>query len=203
MDSDMRFEDQVAVVTGAGRGSDAPLLCASPPKARVWHVSVGRRKTQKKPLMKSTSSGVNQQRRTQSMSQIMRLCKKSAARMLEDFGRADILVNNAGMTRDVLAMRMSLEDWDASSTPTCEARLVLSTRYSRDDQAAQRSNRQYQFCNRSDGQRRADKLRGEQSRLDRFNQIARARIGQPQYHSQCRGAGICHNRHDRRAIRSS
>ena len=47
------------------------------------------------------------------MSQIMQLCKKSAARILEDFGRADILVNNAGVTRDALAMRMSLEDWDA------------------------------------------------------------------------------------------
>ena len=47
------------------------------------------------------------------MSRITRPCKKSARKILEDFGRADILVNNAGVTRDVLAMRMSLEDWDA------------------------------------------------------------------------------------------
>ena len=38
--------------------------------------------------------------------------QKMASRILEDFGRADILVNNAGVTRDTLAMRMSLEDWD-------------------------------------------------------------------------------------------
>src|SRR5205823_12223119 len=38
---------------------------------------------------------------------------KIGDRILEDFGRADILVNNAGVTRDGLAMRMSLEDWDA------------------------------------------------------------------------------------------
>jgi len=33
--------------------------------------------------------------------------------VLADFGTADILINNAGITRDVLAMRMSLEDWDS------------------------------------------------------------------------------------------
>ena len=38
--------------------------------------------------------------------------QKIGARILEDFGRSDILVNNAGVTRDALAMRMSLEDWD-------------------------------------------------------------------------------------------
>ena len=34
------------------------------------------------------------------------------AQILEDFGKIDILVNNAGVTRDRLAMRMSIEDWD-------------------------------------------------------------------------------------------
>lgn len=32
---------------------------------------------------------------------------------LEKFGRLDILVNNAAITRDTLALRMKLEDWDA------------------------------------------------------------------------------------------
>ncbi|MEO8026795.1 MAG: 3-oxoacyl-ACP reductase FabG, partial [Bryobacteraceae bacterium] len=30
----------------------------------------------------------------------------------KDFGRIDILVNNAGVTKDGLALRMKLEDWD-------------------------------------------------------------------------------------------
>src|SRR5207245_4224303 len=38
--------------------------------------------------------------------------QKVGARILDDFGKVDILVNNAGVTRDALAMRMSLEDWD-------------------------------------------------------------------------------------------
>jgi 3-oxoacyl-[acyl-carrier protein] reductase len=33
--------------------------------------------------------------------------------VLEKFGRLDILVNNAAITRDGLAMRMKLDDWDA------------------------------------------------------------------------------------------
>ena len=33
--------------------------------------------------------------------------------VLEKFGKLDILVNNAAITRDTLAMRMKLEDWDA------------------------------------------------------------------------------------------
>jgi 3-oxoacyl-[acyl-carrier protein] reductase len=33
--------------------------------------------------------------------------------VLEKFGRLDILVNNAAITRDGLAMRMKLDDWEA------------------------------------------------------------------------------------------
>src|SRR5206468_6833477 len=38
--------------------------------------------------------------------------QKVCEQILADFGRADILVNNAGVTRDMLSMRMSPEDWD-------------------------------------------------------------------------------------------
>jgi 3-oxoacyl-[acyl-carrier protein] reductase len=38
--------------------------------------------------------------------------QKVGAKILEDFTKIDILVNNAGVTRDGLAMRMSVEDWD-------------------------------------------------------------------------------------------
>ncbi len=39
--------------------------------------------------------------------------KEALASTVKDFGRIDILVNNAGMTRDGLALRMKLDDWDA------------------------------------------------------------------------------------------
>ncbi|MCS7089778.1 MAG: 3-oxoacyl-[acyl-carrier-protein] reductase [Verrucomicrobiota bacterium] len=39
--------------------------------------------------------------------------ENAAARILGQTGRVDILVNNAGITRDMLLMRMTDEDWDA------------------------------------------------------------------------------------------
>src|SRR5205823_6803768 len=39
--------------------------------------------------------------------------QKVGTEILNDFGKVNILVNNAGVTRDGLAMRMSLEDWDS------------------------------------------------------------------------------------------
>jgi 3-oxoacyl-[acyl-carrier protein] reductase len=39
--------------------------------------------------------------------------KTGFQQVLAEFGRLDILVNNAAITRDTLALRMKLEDWDA------------------------------------------------------------------------------------------
>ncbi len=39
--------------------------------------------------------------------------KPAIAQAAKDFGRIDILVNNAAITRDGIAMRMKLSDWDA------------------------------------------------------------------------------------------
>lgn len=40
-------------------------------------------------------------------------CAEAVNAVVTEFGRIDILVNNAGITRDMLAMRLSDEDWDA------------------------------------------------------------------------------------------
>ncbi len=39
--------------------------------------------------------------------------KSGFKHILDKFGRLDILVNNAAITRDALALRMKLDDWDA------------------------------------------------------------------------------------------
>ncbi len=39
--------------------------------------------------------------------------ERAITKAAEEFGRIDILVNNAAITRDVLALRMKKEDWDA------------------------------------------------------------------------------------------
>src|SRR5437773_2367374 len=113
MDTDMRFEDQLAVVTGAGRGiGRAIALRFASEGARVACVS----RTEEN--AKNTADEINGLRSESAKAYAVDVAdhaavQKIGARILEDFGRADILVNNAGVTRDALAMRMSLEDWDS------------------------------------------------------------------------------------------
>ena len=108
----MRFEGQVAIVTGAGRGiGRAIALRLANEGARVACVSRSEENATK------TKNEINDTRSDAARAYAVDVAdhaavQKIGARILEDFGRSDILVNNAGVTRDALAMRMSLEDWD-------------------------------------------------------------------------------------------
>jgi 3-oxoacyl-[acyl-carrier protein] reductase len=112
MHSDMRFEGQVAIVTGAGRGiGRAIALRFASEGARVACVSRTEENARK------TADEINGIRADAAKAYAVDVADHAAVhkigtRILEDFGRADILVNNAGVTRDALAMRMSAEDWD-------------------------------------------------------------------------------------------
>jgi 3-oxoacyl-[acyl-carrier protein] reductase len=109
----MRFEGKVAIVTGAGRGiGRAIALRFSSEGARVACVS----RTEEN--AKKISDEINALRLDSVKAYAVDVAdhaavQKIGARILDDFGRADILINNAGVTRDALAMRMSLEDWDS------------------------------------------------------------------------------------------
>ena len=109
----MRFEDQVAVVTGAGRGiGRAIALRLASEGARVACVS----RTEEN--AKKIADEINGLRGESAKAYAIDVAdhaavQKFAAQILQDFGRTDILVNNAGVTRDGLLMRMSEEDWDA------------------------------------------------------------------------------------------
>src|SRR5207247_10866785 len=122
----IKFEDQVAIVTGAGRGiGRAIALRFANEGARVACVSR------------------TEQNAKKIAGEINALCANSAkpyavdvadhaavqkigAQILADYGRANILINNAGVTRDALAMRMSLEDWDRVLNTKLRARLRYS-----------------------------------------------------------------------------
>jgi 3-oxoacyl-[acyl-carrier protein] reductase len=108
----MRFEDQVAVVTGAGRGiGHAIAVRLANEGARVASVSRSEANAQR------TADEINAARADAAKAYALDIADHAAvhqtsARILEDFGRIDILVNNAGVTRDGLSLRMSIEDWE-------------------------------------------------------------------------------------------
>ena len=108
----MRFENQAAVVTGAGRGiGHAIALRLASEGARVAAVS------RTEANAKKTAGEINAVRADAARAYAVDVSdhaavQKVGAQILEDFGKIDILVNNAGVTRDRLTMRMSVEDWD-------------------------------------------------------------------------------------------
>src|ERR1051325_8863534 len=109
----MRFDEQVAVVTGAGRGiGHAIALRLANEGARVACVS------RREENARRTADELNAARADSAKAYAVDVAdhaavQKVGTQILADFGKIDILVNNAGITRDALSMRMSVEDWDA------------------------------------------------------------------------------------------
>ena len=109
----MKLENQVAIVTGAGRGiGHAIAVRLAAEGARVACVS------RSEANAKRTADEVNAVKPDFAKAYAVDVADHAAVQemgkqILEDFGRADILVNNAGITRDGLSMRMPVDDWDA------------------------------------------------------------------------------------------
>ena len=108
----MRFENQAAVVTGAGRGiGHAIAMRLANEGARV--AAVSRTEANAKKIADEINAARADAARAYAVDVSDHAAvQKVGAQILEDFGKIDILVNNAGVTRDRLTMRMSVEDWD-------------------------------------------------------------------------------------------
>jgi 3-oxoacyl-[acyl-carrier protein] reductase len=108
----MRLDNQIAIVTGAGRGiGHAIAVRLASEGARVASVSRTAANAQR------TADEINALRPGAAKAYSVDVSDHAAvqaigAQILADFERVDILVNNAGVTRDGLSMRMSVEDWD-------------------------------------------------------------------------------------------
>ena len=106
------FENQVAIVTGAGRGiGEAIAKRFAEQGAKLAVVSRTELNSQK------TADAINALSPDAAKPYSVDVAdydavQKIGEKILADFGRCDVLVNNAGVTRDTLIMRMGSEDWD-------------------------------------------------------------------------------------------
>lgn len=107
-----QLENQIAVVTGAGRGigraialkfagAGADVVCVSRTQENSEKVANEILALGKKAFAFAVDVSDS------------KAVEAAGEKILADCGKVDILVNNAGVTRDGLLMRMSDEDWDA------------------------------------------------------------------------------------------
>ncbi len=106
------LKDKVALVTGASQGigrATSLALAASGAK-----VVVAARNTEKLASLVAEITQVGGEALAVPMDVAdAGQVKSGFQQALQHFGRLDILVNNAAITRDTLALRMKLEDWEA------------------------------------------------------------------------------------------
>ncbi len=124
------LDDQIAVVTGAGRGlghaialrfaaEGADVVCVSRSQANAdkaaADVKALGRQAWSVPVDVSDPAAL----------------QDAAKQIVSDAGRVDILVNNAGVTRDGLLMRMSEADWDQVLDTNLKGAFLLTKAFCR------------------------------------------------------------------------
>jgi len=105
------LQDQVAVITGAGRGIGRAIALRFA-KAGADVACVSRTaENSEKVAGEVRSLGRKAWAHAVDVTDA-KAVEAAAEKILAESGRIDILINNAGVTRDGLLMRMSEEDWD-------------------------------------------------------------------------------------------
>ncbi len=107
-----QLENQIAVVTGAGRGIGRAIALKF--AAEGAHIAVVSRTAEnaEKITAEIRALGRNAWPFAVDVADSAAVAT-TAEKILEQARKVDILVNNAGITRDGLLMRLSEEDWDA------------------------------------------------------------------------------------------
>ena len=125
-----QLENQIAVVTGAGRGiGRAIALKFAAAGAGVVCVSRTQENSEK---VANEIAALGKKAWAFSVDVSDSAAVSAAAEIiLTDCGKVDILVNNAGVTRDGLLMRMSDEDWDTVLNTNLKGAFFFTKAFSR------------------------------------------------------------------------
>ena len=106
------LKDQIAIVTGSGRGiglSIAKKLAGSGATAIITDIKQEFADSGAKELK---DGGLKADAFECDVTNVESI-EKTVNSIIEKYGKISILVNNAGITRDTLMMRMKVEDWNA------------------------------------------------------------------------------------------
>lgn len=108
----MRFEDKVAVVTGASRGIGAEIAKTLAKEGAKVVVNYSGSEAKAKEVVAEIEALGSEAIAVRADVSNSEDVKAMMDQTIETFGKIDFLVNNAGITRDNLLMRMKEDEWD-------------------------------------------------------------------------------------------
>lgn len=109
----MKLENQVALVTGAGRGIGKAIAKALAAEGAMVIVNYNGSEQRAAETVKEIEDSGGKAQAIRCNVADFTACKAMLDTVIQEQGHLDILVNNAGITRDGLLMKMSEEDFDA------------------------------------------------------------------------------------------
>lgn len=109
----MKLEQQVALVTGAGRGIGKAIAKALAANGAMVIINYHGSEQKAAETVREIEEAGGRAIALRCNISDFNACKEMIDKVISEQGRLDILVNNAGITRDGLLMKMSEEDFDS------------------------------------------------------------------------------------------
>lgn len=113
MEKSMKLEQQIALVTGAGRGIGKAIAKALAAEGAMVIVNYHGSEQKAAETVREIEEAGGRAIALRCNISDFNACKEMIDKVVSEQGRLDILVNNAGITRDGLLMKMSEEDFDS------------------------------------------------------------------------------------------
>ena len=111
-----RFDEKVALVTGASRGIGAAIALRLASEGAAVVVNYAGSQDAAFAVVEAIVAAGGRAVAVQADVTDAAACTALVQATIDEYGTLDVLVNNAGITRDGLLVRMSDEDWDAVIT---------------------------------------------------------------------------------------